>query len=331
MKTKLQVFISSTYKDLKEERQSAVQTILRCGHIPAGMELFIAGDKSQWEIIQKWIGESDVYVLILGTRYGSIEPQTGVSYTELEYDYAISLGLPFFAVVISDEGIEQKKKVEGVEIIEKDNSIKLEEFRKKVLNKISSFFTDTKDLKLSVYESLSTIASEHQNAGWIRYDDSPDVKSLTDELIRLHNEIDKLKDEASKIKKADINTTPDAKKEQDIEYSELEKILRSKKIDISSIKKLIGGKNEKLPDEIPLLNLLLAFKEDLLRGVTNQYGINDLDSFLYFRLCPQLQIYDLVVNEKVASVQYRRYSITKIGTKFLAYIEKKKYLKSEKK
>lgn len=44
-KKKLQVFISSTYKDLKSERQSAVEAILKSGHIPAGMELFSAGTR----------------------------------------------------------------------------------------------------------------------------------------------------------------------------------------------------------------------------------------------------------------------------------------------
>jgi hypothetical protein len=92
MKRKLQVFISSTYSDLKEERQAAVEAILKAGHIPAGMELFTAGDKSQMATIERWIDESDVFMLILAGRYGSIEPTTGLSYVELEYDYAVAHG-----------------------------------------------------------------------------------------------------------------------------------------------------------------------------------------------------------------------------------------------
>ena len=67
MNKKLQVFVSSTYTDLIEERQAAVEAILDAGHIPAGMELF-KGGKSQMETIRKWIDESDVYMLILGGR-----------------------------------------------------------------------------------------------------------------------------------------------------------------------------------------------------------------------------------------------------------------------
>jgi hypothetical protein len=89
MNKKMQVFISSTYTDLIEERQKAVEAILNAGHIPAGMELFKAG-RSQMETIKKWIDESDVYCLLLGGRYGSIEEESGLSYTELEYKYAVS-------------------------------------------------------------------------------------------------------------------------------------------------------------------------------------------------------------------------------------------------
>jgi hypothetical protein len=44
-KKKLQVFVSSTYTDMHEERQAAVEAILTAGHIPAGMELFTVHDK----------------------------------------------------------------------------------------------------------------------------------------------------------------------------------------------------------------------------------------------------------------------------------------------
>ena len=61
---KLQVFVSSTFTDLIKERQAAVLAILSCGHIPAGMELFTAGDESQMAVIKRWIDESDVYLLM---------------------------------------------------------------------------------------------------------------------------------------------------------------------------------------------------------------------------------------------------------------------------
>jgi hypothetical protein len=85
IRKRLQVFVSSTFSDLRDERQAAVEAILTAGHIPAGMELFTSGDESQMEVIKQWIDESDVYLLILGGRYGSVEAKSGKSYTHLDY------------------------------------------------------------------------------------------------------------------------------------------------------------------------------------------------------------------------------------------------------
>src|ERR1700682_4809541 len=95
------------------ERQAAVEAILRSGHIPAGMELFAAGDESQLETIRRWIDDSDVFMLILGGRYGSIESKSGKSYIELEYEYALNAKKPLFAAVISDAYLETKVKAAG--------------------------------------------------------------------------------------------------------------------------------------------------------------------------------------------------------------------------
>ncbi len=170
MKRKLQVFISSTFSDMIEERQAAVAAVLKAGHIPAGMELLTAGDKSQMKTIERWIDESDVYMLILGGRYGSIEPTTGLSYTELEYDYAASQGKSAFAVVIADAALEAKVKASGTAFIEKVNTKALAQFRDKVLKNISSFFSDPKDVKLCVYESMSDYAANSDLRGWIAAD-----------------------------------------------------------------------------------------------------------------------------------------------------------------
>jgi Domain of unknown function (DUF4062) len=93
---------------------------LRAGHIPAGMELFSAGNQSQMTVIKQWIDESDVFLLILGGRYGSIEPESGKSYIHLEYEYALSQNKPLFAVVITEKHLEEKNMAEGSHVFEKD-------------------------------------------------------------------------------------------------------------------------------------------------------------------------------------------------------------------
>lgn len=137
MNKKLQVFVSSTYTDLIEERQAAVEAILDAGHIPAGMELFKAGNDSQLKTIYKWIDESDVYMLILGGRYGSIEPETGKSYTQLEYEYAFSKNIPIFAVVLSQSFLTNKINSLGLsKIMEQDTPNKYQTFKTLIMSKI---------------------------------------------------------------------------------------------------------------------------------------------------------------------------------------------------
>lgn len=83
MEKRYQVFVSSTYQDLQEERQEVMHALLELDCIPAGMELFPAANESQWSLIKRVIEDCDYYVLILGGRYGSCGPD-GLSYTEME-------------------------------------------------------------------------------------------------------------------------------------------------------------------------------------------------------------------------------------------------------
>lgn len=175
---RLQVFVSSTYTDLIEERQAAVEAILTAGHIPAGMELFTAGDESQMDVIKQWIEESDVFLLILGGRYGSIEPNTGKSYTQLEYEHAIRLGKPVFACVVRDAALEARVRSHGTSAMERENPEKLKEFKAKVLQRMSGFWNDSKDIKIIIGPALSEISRHDRLAGWVRSDSGSSVDSV---------------------------------------------------------------------------------------------------------------------------------------------------------
>jgi hypothetical protein len=53
MDKRYQVFVSSTYADLKEERQYVIQALMEMDCIPVGMELFPVADEEQWKFIDK--------------------------------------------------------------------------------------------------------------------------------------------------------------------------------------------------------------------------------------------------------------------------------------
>lgn len=197
-KKKLQVFVSSTYTDLKEERQAAVEAILTAGHIPAGMELFAAGDESQMSVIKRWIDESDVYLLILGGRYGSLEPKSQKSYIHLEYDYAVERNKPLFAVVIEAPHLEEKVKAFGSQVIETDNPQKLKEFRAEVLSRMVRFWRDPRDIKLAILETMSDFSRREDLVGWIPGSAAVDTGAVAEELARLAKDNATLREQVAK-------------------------------------------------------------------------------------------------------------------------------------
>ncbi|GAB3962449.1 hypothetical protein GCM10028805_63610 [Spirosoma harenae] len=190
---KLQIFVSSTYSDLLEERQACVETILSSGHIPAGMELFAAGSESQLETIKRWIDNCDVYMLILGGRYGSLEPKSKLSYTEVEYRYALEKKKPFFAVVMSDEFLDEKVKKDGKDVFERKYPDKYEKFKKFVKSKTVKFFSNNDGIKVAVIQSLFDIQNRFDLKGWVKGDEIIDVKPLIKQIDLLTQENNELK------------------------------------------------------------------------------------------------------------------------------------------
>ena len=305
MKRKLQIFVSSTYKDLLDERQAAVSAILEAGHIPAGMELFAAGDQSQWETIKRWIEESDVFMLILGGRYGSIEPQSELSYIELEYDRAVKLKKPYFAIVIDDSALAERIKSKGQDVFELDNAAKLGALRAKVLSKMSSFFRDAKDVKLAIHKSIRDLESRHKMTGWVCAADVPNVQALQDE-------IQNLKLENGKLTRAKLISGTNAEEE---EMHHLKDLLKNMRI---SVPAFVTGKETKSD----LLSLFYGNRQAFTAGVDNSVGAGNVANWLFSNVAAPLEAHELVKSEKVARAQYRRLVLSNKGARFLAFLDK---------
>ncbi len=196
---KLQIFVSSTFTDLREERQSAVEAILSSGHIPAGMELFAASDESQMTVIRRWIDESDVYLLILGGRYGSIDKLTGKSYTHLEYEYALKKRKALFAVVMNSTALESKVKKKGTTIIEKDSPKEFKEFKELVQKNLVRYWDDKKDIKLAIHETISEFTYREELIGWVKGDSQVNTGFLAEEIAKLTKENSELREKITLI------------------------------------------------------------------------------------------------------------------------------------
>ena len=167
MEKRYQVFISSTYEDLKEERANIIQVLWELNCIPYGMEVFPATNNSSWDWIERAIKESDYFILILGGKYGSIHT-SGVSYTQKEYEYAKSVGIPSISFIVNEDTLLANK-------IEKETTVrqKLDEFKTLVKNdKNCRFYTSPNDLSKQVSTSLQQLIKDNPRIGWIRADDT---------------------------------------------------------------------------------------------------------------------------------------------------------------
>lgn len=193
--TKYTVFISSTYEDLKEERQEIVKACLKKGHIPIGMEMFSAGNESQWEVIQRTIEASDYYVLILAHRYGStIDAEGGISYTEKEYDYAVKVGVPVIGLVISKEAgwPDTKRETDRVKLD------RLAAFKAKVQSRMIAFWTDKASLRIEFGDGFDAAQISHARPGWIRSNQAASPQ-IANEIARLSEDNERLRKELAAV------------------------------------------------------------------------------------------------------------------------------------
>ena len=170
-----QIFVSSTYTDLKEERTQLLFAILKLNYIPAGMEFFSAVDEEQMEYIKRVIDESDYYVLLLGARYGSLDCE-GVSYTEREYDYAVSQGKKVIALIHRNpDNIERGKTDRDETLFQKFMA-----FRQKVMDakRLVSFWSNATDLVAEFQSSLIQTTRRFPAIGWMRGDSLASAETL---------------------------------------------------------------------------------------------------------------------------------------------------------
>src|SRR5713226_1242078 len=181
-----QVFVSSTYQDLQEERQEVMQALLELECIPAGMELFPAANEDQWTLIKRVIDDCDYYLVIVAGRYGSLGPD-GASYTEMEYRYAIDKNKPVIGFLHKTPGSVPVDRCEQTE----DGRRKLDAFRTFVQKKMCRFWDSPADLGSQVSRSLVKLIKTHPAVGWVRADLVPDV-TAAEEILRLRNRIEGL-------------------------------------------------------------------------------------------------------------------------------------------
>lgn len=188
-----QVFVSSTYDDLQDERKEVMQALLELDCIPAGMELFPASSEDQWSLIKRVIDDCDYYILIIGGRYGSVGPD-GISYTQMEFEYALKTGKPIISFVHKNPASIPTGKSEQTD----EGKKKLEEFKNLAEKKLVKFWETPAELGSVVSRSMVKLMKNFPAEGWVKAGSAVDEKSVK-EIARLQKENEELRNKLEKI------------------------------------------------------------------------------------------------------------------------------------
>jgi len=159
------------------------------------MELFPSTDETVWDLIKSEIDNSDYYLLLLGGLYGSQDPDTGLSYTEKEYDHAVSQNKPIVAFVHDNRHTlsPDKREKDG------ERMAKLDAFYKKVERRHIRRWNDSKELALAVFQGFTNLFRTRPAEGWTRaggarrQEDLAIINELRSQLNDLRAELDTLR------------------------------------------------------------------------------------------------------------------------------------------
>ncbi|MCE1166551.1 MAG: DUF4062 domain-containing protein [Sphingobacteriia bacterium] len=122
--TRKTVFISSTFVDLKEERKKVWDSLEKFDVTVKGMEQFGARTSNPLATCISEVEQSDIYVGIIGMRYGSEEPNSGKSYSQLEYEKAVEQNKEILIYLIDEESSAVTPNLIQFDKIQKLNNFK---------------------------------------------------------------------------------------------------------------------------------------------------------------------------------------------------------------
>ena len=160
-------FISSAFESLRDERQMVIDALLDHKVFPICQEHFVVS-ANNFSSLTNYIDHSDFFVLLLGSKYGSICPEDGLSWTEKEYNYAKEKNKLILAIKCDEYKEAEKKQREfGSKI----------QFAMQVSRRIS--------IERIVNRYFGSITID-ENLGWVRLE--PEYQRRKQELENWRNE-----------------------------------------------------------------------------------------------------------------------------------------------
>ncbi len=172
----MRVFLSSVTYALKAER-AALAAILKVSppYEPIQFEDFVSQDRSSREACLAGVDRCDVFVLLLGPRYGDPVPDSAMSPTEEEYTAATRTGKPVLVFV--------KETDEADDVRQSDFKRRVEDY---IAGRFRGSFRDPLTLNVAVLAALGALRVNAAPLTWQHLAEAPairwrwDVPEVTD-------------------------------------------------------------------------------------------------------------------------------------------------------
>jgi len=153
------VFISSTYDDLKEYRRAVWELLEKFDVNVRGMEQFGARKEAPLTTCLAEVEQSDIYLGVIAFRLGSIDSQSGKSFTQIEYERAYELNKEIRTYLVD----EQNARFAIQHIDRDDKRTKLEAFKALLRERHTiESFTSVDDLKEKLGRDLKRLLTQKQ-------------------------------------------------------------------------------------------------------------------------------------------------------------------------
>jgi len=254
-------------------------------------------------------------MLILGARYGTLEPKSGKSYTHIEYDYAISKNIPVFSVVLNQIFLTNKIVEMGLDkVTELQNPDKYKTFKEFVMSKIIREVEDCKDIKLAVHTTLNEFINSYDLAGWVRGGTGEDYNSLVKENKELYKENSKLLKQIESLNKK--LSTKSNTVIGEYNFYDLVEIFKEKMFTVPA-----EISPEKADIQMDAYNLFMLNYNIFCTGITNKYGMSVENKFIFFKCCPYYMGFGLLEKTKLVGTTAQRIQISILGQKFYSLIQ----------
>lgn len=146
----LRVFVSSTYEDMVEYRKAVIDELTNIEVLPRAMEQFVSSPDKPLDVVLAEVRRCQLFIALVGMRYGSIDPDTGKSFSELEYEEAVKNGIPVLAFVIDENECPVLPKYVDVG----EPAEKLKKFKSILNTRYASRFKSIENLKELVVRAV---------------------------------------------------------------------------------------------------------------------------------------------------------------------------------